>query len=380
VVGLLGSYVPDLNFSLSAFRCVTPADLPGALHGLAKNAGTSDSGAQAVERDGLSGLLSEVGDDGMILLGQSALNHPEAGTIRTLAARLAQQTGMKLGSLAPANSAGAWWAGAVPHRTAQGMPAKTAGANASQIADLNLNTVLLYGVESSIDHSDPIRLQGMLDRAQTVISFSTFRSAVPDQADIVLPLAPYTECSGSYLNCNGTVQVSSPALTPRGNSRPGWKVLRVLGNFLSLPDFDYDDVAQVATELGHPPGVLMRAANAEIPIPGHGETMSTRPDGLFSLVAERSIYQADPIVRRSRALARTRDGSSEAFCRLHPEDLEAAGLAGASRVLLVGEHHQATLRFTEDSGVARGSVFVFSGSVATAGFGGDSAVRIRPVT
>ena len=124
----------------------------------------------------------------------------------------------------------------------------------------------------------------------------------------------------------------------------------------------------------------MRAANAEIPIPGHGETMSTRPDGLFSLVAERSIYQADPIVRRSRALARTRDGSSEAFCRLHPEDLEAVGLAGASRVLLVGKHHQVTLRVTEDSGVARGSVFVFSGSVATAGFGGDSAVRIRPVT
>ena len=380
VVGLLGSYVPDLNFSLSAFRCVTPADLPGALHGLAKNAGASDSGAQAAERDGLSGLLSEVGDDGMILLGQSALNHPEAGTIRTLAARLAQQTGMRLGALAPANSAGAWWAGAVPHRTAQGKPAKTAGANASQIADLNLNTVLLYGVESSIDHSDPIRLQGMLDRAQTVISFSTFRSAVPDQADIVLPIAPYTECSGSYLNCNGTVQVSSPALTPRGNSRPGWKVLRVLGNFLSLPDFDYDDVVQVATELGHPPGVLMCAANPEIPILGHGETASTRPDDLFSLVAERSIYQADPIVRRSRALAKTRDGSSEAFCRLHPEDLEAAGLAGASRVLLVGEHHQATLRVTEDSGVARGSVFVFSGSVATAGFGGDSAVRIRPVT
>ena len=106
----------------------------------------------------------------------------------------------------------------------------------------------------------------------------------------------------------------------------------------------------------------------------------THSNGLFSLVAERSIYQADPIVRRSRALASTHDGLSEAFCRLHPDDMEAAGLAGASRVLLVGEHHQATLRFTEDSGVARGSVFVFSGSVATAGFGGDSAVRIRPVT
>ena len=68
----------------------------------------------------------------MILLGQGALNHPDAGTIRTLAGCLAQQTGMKVGALTPGNSAGAWWAGAVPHRTAQGMPAKTAGANASR--------------------------------------------------------------------------------------------------------------------------------------------------------------------------------------------------------------------------------------------------------
>ena len=76
----------------------------------------------------------------------------------------------------------------------------------------------------------------------------------------------------------------------------------------------------------------------------------------------------------------THDGASEAFCRLHPEDLKAAGLAGVSRVLLAGEYHQATLEVAEDSGVVRGSVFVFSGSVATAGFGGDSTVRIRPVT
>ena len=138
-------------------------------------------------------------------------------------------------------------------------------------------------------------------------------------------------------------------------------------------------MAQVATELGQPPEVLMQADKAQIPVSADVDSGSAHADGLFSLVAERSIYQTDPIVRRSRALSLTRDGASEAFCRLHPEDLKAAGLAGASRVLLVGEHHQATLEVTEDSGVVRGSVFVFSGSVATAGFGGDSTVRIRPV-
>ena len=230
----------------------------------------------------------------MILLGQGALNHPAAGILRTIAGRLAEQTGMQLGVLRPANSAGAWWAGAVPHRTAEGKPAKTAGANASQMADLTVHTALLYGLEPSIDHSDPTRLEGMLGRARKVVSFSAFRSAVSDQADIVLPIAPYTEFSGCYLNCNGVVQSANAALAPRGNSRPGWKVLRVLGNFLSLTDFDYDDLEQVSAELRCPPAVSMRSADGAgtVPVPaGDGSAAATAED-LFTLVTERSIYQA----------------------------------------------------------------------------------------
>jgi len=318
----------------------------------------------------------------MILLGQGALNHPAAGIIRTIAGRLAEQTGMQFGVLSPANSAGAWWAGAVPHRTAQGTPAKTTGANASQMADLTVHTALLYGLESSIDHSDPVRLEGMLDRAQKVVSFSAFRSAVPDQADIVLPIAPYTEFSGRYLNCNGAVQSANAALAPRGNSRPGWKVLRVLGNFLSLADFDYDDLEQVGAELSCPPAISMRSADGAgtVPVPASDEIATNTAGSLFTLVAERSIYQADPMVRRSTALARTRDGSAEAVCRFHPEDLEAAGLAGVSQVQLAGHHHQATLQVAVDRGVVRGSVLVFVGSSKTAGFGSDSVVSVRPVT
>ena len=392
VVGMLGSHVPDLNFSVCASRAVKPVDLPSAFGALAGGVGVSDFAAvaasghygdpQVPEPDGLLGVLSQAGGDGMILLGQGALNHPAAGILRTIAGRLAEQTGMQLGVLSPANSAGAWWAGAVPHRTAQGKPAKTAGANASQMADLTVHTALLYGLEPSIDHSDPVRLEGMLDRAQRVVSFSAFRSAVSDQADIVLPIAPYTEFSGRYLNCSGVVQSANAALAPRGNSRPGWKVLRVLGNFLSLADFDYDDLDQVGAELSRPPAVSMRSADGAgtVPVPAVDGSDAATAGDLFTLVAERSIYQADPIVRRSNALARTRDGSAEAFCRFHPEDLEAAGLAGVSQAQLVGQHHQATLQVTVDRGVVRGSVLVFVGSSTTAGFGSDSVVSVRPVT
>jgi len=149
-----------------------------------------------------------------------------------------------------------------------------------------------------------------------------------------------------------------------------------------LVDFDYDDLEQVGAELSCPPAVSMRSADGSgtVPVPAVDGSDAATAEDLFTLIAERSIYQADPIVRRSNALARTRDGSAEAFCRFHPGDLEAAGLSGVSQVQLVGQHHQATLQVTVDRGVVRGSVLVFVGSSTTAGFGSDSVVSVRPVT
>ena len=92
--------------------------------------------------------------------------------------------------IAPANSAGAWWAGVVPHRLPGGIEASTAGANAQTILDLEAKTVLLYGLEPSIDHCDPRKLSQLLDRAKNVVVFSAFRSSIPDQATLVLPIAP----------------------------------------------------------------------------------------------------------------------------------------------------------------------------------------------
>ena len=156
--------------------------------------------------------------------------------------------------------------------------------------------------------------------------------------------------------------------------------MRVLGNSLSLPDFDYDDVAQVATELGQPPEVLMQADKPQIPVSADVDCVSAHADGLFSLVAERSIYQTDPIVRRSRALSLTRDGASEGVLPSSSRGPKSGG-PGRSVSSTVGRGTSpGHPEVTEDSGVVRGSVFVFSGSVATAGFGGDSTVRIRPVT
>ena len=389
VVGAIGSQAVDANFEIAAQQRVNPSHLPGALSSLAQAAGVADPDLAGLSAEtpalddspcrALVDLLAGVGSDGVILLGQSALNHPAGAVLRFMVAKLAQHTGMRLGILAPANSAGAWWAGAVPHRNPQGLSSSRKGSNALEMTDLSIHTALVYGLEPALDHADPVRLNGMLERAQKVVAFSAFRSGVPEQADVVLPIAPYTEASGSYINCNGAMQFSRAALSPRGNSRPGWKVLRVLGNYLSLPGFDYDDVAQVCEALGRPAAVAMKPSETLSRNSDRDVSTDIMGQGAFWLVTERALYQTDPIVRRSTALSKTHDGRLADYCRLHPDDVHASGLIEGNEVQLVGEHHRTTLPVVADPGVVRGCVFVYLGSSKTAAFGADAMVTINPV-
>ncbi|HCX87813.1 MAG TPA: hypothetical protein DG761_07295, partial [Gammaproteobacteria bacterium] len=393
MVGAVGPRALDANFDVAVQQCVDPSRLPGALLRLVEKLGATDTElatalqahpAKNVNGDGpqdhaLAELLTQAGSDGAIILGQNALNHADGAALRLAAAKLAQLTGMRLGVLAPANSAGAWWAGAVPHRLPEGVPSKGTGANALEMTDHNVHTALVYGLEPAIDHADPVRLNAMLERAQKVIAFSAFRSAVPDQADLVLPITPYTESSGTFINCNGAMQFSRAALAPRGNSRPGWKVLRVLGNFLSLPDFDYDDISQVSEALKTPPAVTMRPASTDLQNPNQSANERAIAQEAFSLIGELAIYQTDPVVRRSPALAKTRDGLTAKSCRLHPEDLTARGLTEGSEIQVAGGHHRATLQVVADSGVTPGCISVFLGTLETAAFGADVALTIKAV-
>jgi len=115
--------------------------------------------------------------------------------------------------------------------------------------DERLKAYVLYGVEVSNDYADPVALDTALNEAEFVVSFSTFRSAVPMQADVVFPLAAFTEIDAGYINCEGVTQFASAAVKPMGQSRPGWKILRVLGNFLKLDGFDHVTSKDIITEL-----------------------------------------------------------------------------------------------------------------------------------
>jgi len=166
--------------------------------------------------------------------------------------------------------------------------------------------VLLGGVEPGIDTLDPEALR-TLAQAEFVVAITPFASEeVKRIAHLLLPIGTFAETSGTYVNCEGIWQSQAGAATPVGAARPGWKVLRVLGNLLNLPRFEYQSSEEVLAEL--------RAACAGLAPAVYAGTHSVQPPGNGArlappvTVADVPMYQVDALVRRAVSLQRTRDG------------------------------------------------------------------------
>src|SRR5690606_8195092 len=170
--------------------------------------------------------------------------------IRALAAAIAHATGASFGVLAEgANAAGAWLAGAVPHREAGGKPATPAGLTAAEMLAKPLSAYVLFNVEPWADALDKNAAQ-VLAQAQLVVAMTPFASDTLRQvAHVILPIGTFAETSGTYVNLEGIWQSQAGAARPVGEARPGWKVLRVLANMLNQPGFEYTSSEQITDEL-----------------------------------------------------------------------------------------------------------------------------------
>jgi len=198
---------------------------------------------------------------------------------------------------------GACLAGVLPGRTAGGRSVQPTGLNVSDMLAARLKAYVLFGpIEPQFDLG-PSGAVEALKAADTVIALSPFASA-REFAHVILPIATFAETSGTYVNLEGRWQSVSGAARPIGESRPGWKVLRVLGNLLDLPTFDYTSSDDVTAELRK---LIDAAAPPAAKAPSR-ILQSKLP--LSQAAAERDvgIYQIDAIVRRAQALQNTRDG------------------------------------------------------------------------
>jgi NADH-quinone oxidoreductase subunit G len=254
-------------------------------------------------------LLS--GEPRAIWLGALASRHPQFADLRALAAALAEMSGASLGLIAEgSNAAGAYLAGAVPHREAGGRVLAQPGRSVREMLARPLKAFVLFGgVEPTLDTLDAESARA-LAKAEFVVAVTPFASAeIRNVAHVLLPMGTFAESSGTYVNCEGRWQSQAGAAAPVGEARPGWKVLRVLGNLLNLPNFDYQSSEDVLAEV--------RRACAELKPDGYRGRHAVRAASPGSesdaiSVVDVPMYQTDALVRRAPSLQRTREGRAPA--------------------------------------------------------------------
>ncbi len=308
-------------------------------------------------------------DRGAVLLGLGALSHPAASTLRTLARLIAHISGASFGTLSDgANSAGGWLAGALPHRST-GAKGGSYGLTAHGMLEEKLPAYLLMGIEPEHDCGDALAAMEALKGADFVVNVTPYRTEAMEQyADVLLPVAPFTETSGTFINVEGRWQSFAGSVKPRGEARPAWKVLRVLGNLFALDGFDFISSEEVRDE------VKALVADAEEPkqLWHKIEKISNEVDQLVR-VADLPVYSADPVVRRASSLQETVH-AARAVARVNESTAAAHGLSGAVRVVASQGDSQRVVSFEIDNRVADGCVWLPAAVAGTSGFGAHGQV------
>ncbi|MDQ3185706.1 MAG: molybdopterin-dependent oxidoreductase, partial [Pseudomonadota bacterium] len=272
-----------------------------------------------------------------IFLGNLAQHHPQYADIHALAQHIGQIVEATFGILGEAaNSVGAYIAGAVPGKDAlkmdggAGKPGSL-GANASQMLGMSTASIesttaaepcrayVLMNLEPELDSYNPQKAMRALDAAELVVIMSAYKNHAVlegNYADVLLPIAPFTETSGTFINTEGRVQSFNGVVAPLGDARPAWKVLRVLGNMLGLDGFEYETPEQVRAEILSAGGDVSARLDNNLRsfVLGDIRPMSGPMGGQagngIQRIGEVPIYQADPIVRRAESLQRTRDAAA----------------------------------------------------------------------
>ena len=261
-------------------------------------AGTATPVAQTIARSLLSGERKAV------LLGNAAAHHPKASSLLALANWIAEQTGATVGYLTEAaNTVGAQLVGAVP---------QAAGLNAAQMLSGGLKAALLLNTEPEFDSALGRDALLGLEKAEMVVTLSPFKANMAI-SDVILPIAPFTETSGSFVNAEGRVQSFHAVVKPAGDARPAWKVLRVLANLLDVKGVDYETSQDVLK------GVTLDVQGDSTFVPATrmsnicNVAVDTRVAEVAPVVA--SIYQLDGLVRRATSLQLTADAKRTAHAQ-----------------------------------------------------------------
>ena len=356
-VSAVGCANDDWLLPVSQRLTTAPSQLADTLLGIVKalSAETSKPVDEALAAavaaakpcDTAKAIAAELASGGQVAvwLGNFAVQHPQAAMLQTLAQQIADLAEGRFGIIGEAaNSVGAYLAGALPSGD---------GLNAQAMLNRARSAYLVFGAEPSVDFADSqLALRG-LGLAEMVIHCGAFKChEALGYADVMLPIAPFTETSGTFVNCEGRAQSFHGVVKARGQARPGWKVLRVLGNMLGFDGFDYGKSEEIRDEV-LAGGELAERLDGRI-APQLAKVAPAEKSG-FERIADIPIYAADPLVRRAPSLQRSRDAKA-AFAWLNAAALAALGASEGDTLRLRTPSGEVQLPAALDAGLPDGCV------------------------
>ena len=303
-----------------------------------------------------AGLLS--GEPRAIVLGNAAAQHPQSSQLHALAQWIATNSNAHFGYLTEAaNTVGGYLAKALPANRNLAIAQFTQAKKA----------YVLLNVEPELDCANPQLARSALDKAEMVVVMSPYRHGM-DYADVLLPIAPYSETSGTFVNAEGRAQGFNGTVKPLGDTRPAWKVLRVLGNLLGLDNFAYEsseDIRNKVLGVKTLDGLDLSqrlSNNADIPL--HTPQTSTE----IQRVADVPIYFSDAIARRSESLQQTVDAQAPKV-KLSANLAQSLGVSAGSLVRVTQGTGSVTLPCAIESGLPNNVVRLAAAHTTTAALG-----------
>ncbi|NTY36746.1 NADH-quinone oxidoreductase subunit NuoG [Burkholderia diffusa] len=347
IVAAPSAWLDELAGIAAAVAQLRGVALPDTLAGVA-----ASPAAQAVAQSLANGERRAV------LLGNVAVRHPEFAKLHAVAQWIADNTGATFGFLTEAaNTVGAHVVGALPGE---------GGLNAREAFAQPRKGYVLLNVEPEFDTADPAQALAALNQAEMVVVMSPFKHGL-DYADVLLPVAPFTETAGTFVNAEGTVQSFNGVVRPLGDTRPAWKVLRVLGSLLGLPNFEYETAEEVRLAALGDEGVAGRLSNQTSVAPAR--VAANAANGGFERLADVPIYHADALVRRAGALHLTAAAKAANAAALPAALFDKLGLKEGDAVRVRQGERAVQLPAVRDANLAETVVRVSAATPAGAALG-----------
>ncbi|MDO5680675.1 MAG: NADH-quinone oxidoreductase subunit NuoG [Pelistega sp.] len=354
---LIDSYGEDPLFPVAARLTVAPSQLAATVAQVAAAVKAQKEGAQADLQDATQALAAQIvaGAKPAVLLGNAAVAAPDASQIAAQAQVLADASQATLGFLTSGvNTVGAYLVGAT---------AQNGGLSAQEMIKDSLAAYIVVHTEPKFDMDNGLAAEAALAKSFSV-ALTSYKSAAQSWARVMLPVAPFTETSGTYVNAEGRAQSFKGVVPSYAQSRPAWKVLRVLGNLLSLNDFDYESSEAIrekvlacnfTAKLNNKVTAVVQASSV------------TELNGL-ERVAEVAIYRTDAIVRRAESLQET-EISQTPRALMNSQTLAALQITEGAKVKVSSATGTIELEAAADDRLANSTVRIAQGFEATVALG-----------